>query len=248
MSFWVAVRKTLRESDIILFVVDARMPLLSMNKEIKEKIEMSGKKCFLVFNKIDLISESKLNALKKDYKEAFFISTTNKMGVKNMRKKIIEFAEKEFGGTIKIGVVGYPNVGKSSTINSLSGRASAKVSNLAGTTKGVQWIRYDNLKFLDSPGVIPFDDKNSKLGILGAKDPEKLKNPIMVAYQILKEFLNEKETLENYYSVELSDDAEEIFNAIGKRRGFLSKGGIVDETKTAISIIRDWQRGKLKKK
>ena len=202
---------------------------------------------FIVFNKIDLISQKELNLLKNENPDAFFISMLHKSSIKNLKRNLENFADKYNIETLRIGVVGYPNVGKSSIINAFSRYSKAKVSSAAGTTKGVQWIKSNNLKFLDSPGVIPYEDKSSKLGILGAKNPEKLKNPFKVAFELLQMYLNKNKTiLEKYYDLKFTDDVEEIFNAIGKKRGFLSKGGIVDEAKTSISIIRDWQKGKIK--
>ncbi|MEK6854936.1 MAG: GTPase [Nanoarchaeota archaeon] len=247
MSFWLTVKRVIREADIILLVLDSRMPVLSMNKEIEEKVELYGKKMFLVFNKIDLITEKQLNSLKQANEDAFFVSGIKNIGIKNMKKDLFIFAKRNGIKNIKLGVVGYPNVGKSSIINAISKRARAPISSVAGTTKGIQWVKAGKLKFLDSPGVIPFEDKNSKLGILGAKNPEKLKNSYQVAYKLIKMFLEEdKPALEKYYNLKFNDNAEEAFISIGKKRGFLSKGGIVDETKTAINIIRDWQKGKIR--
>ena len=240
------MRRVLKESDVILLVLDARMPVLSMNREIKEKVEQSRKELFLLFNKIDLIPISALQKLKAEHADAFFVSAAKRKGINDIMRELTIVAERNNIGMLHVGMVGYPNVGKSSIINALTKRSAARVSNLAGTTKGIQWITVGKLKFLDSPGVIPYEDNAAKLGILGAKNPEKLDNPVIVAHEIIKNFLeNDKETLEKHYKIKFSDDVEEIFEAIGNRRGYLSKGGIVDEKKTAIHIIREWQRGKL---
>ena len=247
MSFWLTVNKVIREADIILLILDARMPILSMNREIKEKVERYGKKMFLVFNKIDLISNHQLDSLKQNHNTAFFVSGIKNIGINSMKKYLLIFAKKNNVQEMRVGIVGYPNVGKSAIINALSKRASAPVSSSAGTTKGIQWVKAGGLRLLDSPGVIPFEDGNSKLGILGAKNPEKLKNQYKVACELIEMFLdNDKAALEKYYNLELSDNSEEVFLAIGRKRGFLSKGGIIDETRTAISIIRDWQKGKIR--
>ncbi len=247
MSFWVAVNKTIKESDIILVVLDARMPVLSTNREVMDKIKGYRKSAFIIFNKIDLIPQKDLEVLRKDNPTAFFVSTLHKNSIKNLKKNLEDFADKYNIETLRIGVVGYPNVGKSSLINAFSKNSKAIVSSVAGTTKGVQWIKADKLKFLDSPGVIPYEDKGSKLGMLGAKNPEKLKDPYKVASDLLRMYLKkDKATLEKFYNLKFSDDIEEIFEAIGRKRGYLSKGGIVDENKTAINIIRDWQKGKIK--
>ena len=247
MSFWPTVKKVIREAEIVLLVLDARMPILSMNREVKDKIEMYNKRMLLIFNKIDLISKEQLENLKKDSPEAFFVSSSKNIGISNIRRKLIFIEKKSNVEVMKIGVVGYPNVGKSSLINALTKRSSTNVSSAAGTTKGIQWIKNKRLKFLDSPGVIPYEDGNSKLGILGAKNPQKLKSPYKTAYEVIGMFLEKnKKAFEDHYNLKFSNDTEEIFEAIGKRRGFLSKGGSVDKMKTSISIILDWQKGKIK--
>src|SRR3989344_2350443 len=228
MSFWPTVKKVIREAYIILLVLDARMPVLSMNREVKEKVEMYKKKMFIIFNKIDLISEQQLRDLKKDNPDTFFVSSSKNIGISKLKRKLIFIGENKDLETMKVGVVGYPNVGKSFLINTLSKRARAQVSSTAGTTKGIQWIKYGSLKFLDSPGVIPYEDGSSKLGILGAKNPQKLKNPYKTAYELIEMFIKKnKKALEEYYQLKFNDDVEDILNAIGKRRGFLLKGGII---------------------
>lgn len=247
MTFWPAVKKAIRESDVILLVVDARLPALSTNRELLEKVEYAGKKMFIVYNKTDLLSKEQLEKIKRGSEASFFISAPTGAGIKHMRHTLEEFAERNNISTLKVGMVGYPNVGKSSLINAITKTGRAQVSNLAGTTKGIQWIKVGRLKFLDSPGVIPFEDKSRKLGLIGAKNPEKLQDPYGLAIDLLRKFLRaDKPALEKYYGLEFTNDVESAFEAIGRKRGFLSRGGIVDETKTAVSIIRDWQRGKIK--
>src|SRR3989344_3933075 len=247
MSFWVAVNRVLNEADVILVIIDARMPELSYNKEIHEKIEKSKKMGILVYNKSDLVSKKKIDSLRNSLGKGYFVSKYEKSGIQKLKKDLIKLADNGGEEYMKIGVVGYPNTGKSSVINALTGRGRATVSNVAGTTKGIQWVIEGKLKFLDSPGVIPFRDGSSKLGLLGAKNAEKLKDPQKVAHAILRNFIKaNKEALEEFYGINVGEDIEKVFNEIGKKRRFLSKGGVVDEMSTATTIIRDWHRGKLK--
>jgi ribosome biogenesis GTPase A len=112
----------------------------------------------------------------------------------------------------------------------------------------LQWVKAGSLRILDSPGVIPFEDSEMKLGILGAKNPEKLKKPQKVALAVLKLLVEaNKETLENYYNIKIEDSDEEydVFLAIGEKRNFLLKKGEIDENRTTFQILRDWQSGKI---
>ena len=143
--------------------------------------------------------------------------------------------------------VGYPNVGKSSVINALVKRARTKVSSIAGTTKGVQWVSTPSFKILDSPGVIPFDERDEALiAFLGAKNPEKLKQPERAAIRFIGLLKKQyPKLLENFYGIPEEKDENDIFMDIGKKKHFLVKGGEIDMRRTALGIIRDWQLGKI---
>lgn len=248
MSFWNAVRRVLDEADIILLVLDARMPELTRNKEVEEKVLRSSKELAIVFNKIDLISSAALKKLREQYKEYFFVSARNNIGFSKLKTGLLIMGKSLGISEPKVGVVGYPNVGKSAIINAIAHRARAQVAHYAGTTKGIQWVKAGSLRILDSPGVIPFDDKEERLAFIGAKNPEKIKNPEKVAMHIIKELLkNNKNSIEKSYGINIDYKTGEydVILQIGKRRGFLIKGGEVDIKKTCLAVIRDWQRGKI---
>jgi hypothetical protein len=247
MTYWSIVENVVRKADVVLVVLDARMPEQTRNKELERKISRMRKKLILVFNKIDLVSKDALNKLKKEYPGSFFISASKNIDVARLRTRLFILAG-EFGREeLKVGVVGYPNVGKSAVINVLARRAGAKVAQTAGTTRGVQWITTSRFKILDTPGVIPYGDDEMKLGIIGSRDPEQLRSPEGLALEIIKIFFEKnRKKIEEYAKMALPDDAYDALLEIGKKRGYLKKGGIVDETRTAITIIRDWQKGKLR--
>lgn len=248
MSFWPVVKFVINEADIVLLVVDARMPDASRNEVLEKIVEKKNKKLLIVFNKIDLIDEKTLRALKKSHPFSFFVSGSRNIGLRKLKKSLYVLAKKMNLEEPKIGFVGYPNVGKSSVINALAKRARAKVSGVAGTTRGVQWIKVGKLKILDSPGVIPVEDKASKLSLIGAKNPEKLKYPILSAYHLIRKFIEEgkQKSLEEKYKIKIEgDNLQDVLISIGKKRGFLKKGGIVDENRTAIQLLRDWQSGEI---
>ena len=233
---------------MLLFVIDARMPELSRNKRLEEIIEHRGKKMFLVFNKFDLLSSGQATALREQYPDAFFVSGTKNIGLKAVKTKLLIEGKRGGNPEPKVGVVGYPNVGKSAIINALAHRARAMVSPKAGTTRGVQFVRAGSLKILDTPGVIPLADTEATLGMIAAKNPEKLQNPEYVAMQIIQLFLEkDKSSLAQQCGITLeTEDSYEILLQIGKKRGYLKRGGVVDEVKTAIAFVRDWQTGKLR--
>ena len=266
MGFWPIVLNVLRNSDVVLLLVDARMPEITRNSEIVEKVEgMKGKRLVIVFNKSDLVSGKHIEELRKEYPNAFFVSATRRTGVKALKVALENMAENWVRPSLRVGLVGYPNIGKSTLINLLAPAARAKVSSVSGTTKRTQWVRVGRLRIMDSPGVIPFGDRKVRIGMTASKDPHKIRNPENVAINII-EYLEKKgeNILERFYGVDVSQDdggqktedgekegkgkmnAYDLFEAIGKKKGFLVKGGEVDENRTAIRIIDDWQKGKIK--
>jgi ribosome biogenesis GTPase A len=249
MGFWPVVMNVLRNSDVVLLLVDARMPEITRNSEIVDKIgKMKGKRLVIVFNKSDLIGRKEIERLKKVYPNAFFVSATKKIGVGKLKSTLENMAENWNRPSLRVGLVGYPNIGKSTLINLLAPGARAKVSSVSGTTKKTQWVRTGKLRIMDSPGVIPFGDRKVQIGMTAAKDPHKIKNPEKVAIRII-EFLMKKEgnLLKKYYEAE-GESAGEVFEDIGRKKGYLVKGGEVDENRIAIKVIDDWQKGKIKLK
>ena len=269
MGFWPIVMNVLRNSDVVLLLVDARMPEITRNSEIVDKVEkMKGKRLIIIFNKSDLIGRKEIEKLKKDYPNAFFVSSTKRTGVKNLKAALENMAENWDKPSLRVGLVGYPNIGKSTLINLLAPVARAKVSAVAGTTKKTQWVRTGKLRIMDSPGIIPFGDRKVQVGMTAAKDPHKIKNPEKVAIRII-EFLMKREgnLLKKYYGVTVGNvvggselgvgsatddhakgsvkDAYEIFEDIGRKMGYLVKGGEVDENRISIKVIDDWQRGRI---
>ncbi len=248
-GFWGIVNRVIEEGDIILLIIDARMPEFSRNQGLENMVETMHKKMVLIFNKCDLVSEERLKELRNEYKDAFFVSGAKNLGMKRLKIGLLIMAKRMGIENPKIGIVGYPNVGKSSVINALAKSAKAAVSSTAGTTRGFQYIRAGSLSIIDSPGVIPRERDETKLGMIAARNPEDLKNPEKVACEIIDKIRKiNKKALEEYYGFEIDDstDAYEILMKIGQEKKLLLKGGISDEHRVAIQIIRDWQRGKLK--
>ena len=249
MGFWPIVLNVLRNSDVVLLLVDARMPDITQNSEIISKVEnMRGKRLVIVFNKSDLISRKDIEKLKKEYPNAFFVSASKKIGVGKLKAALDNMAENWDRPSLRIGLVGYPNIGKSTLINLLAPAAKAKVSPVSGTTKKTLWVRNGRLRIMDSPGILPYGDKKVQIGMTASKDPHKIKNPEKVAIRII-EFMMKKDPklLKKYYKAG-GDDAYEVFEDIGRKMGYLVKGGEVDENRVCIKVIDDWQKGRIKLK
>ncbi|NPE26683.1 GTPase RsgA [Methanococcoides sp. SA1] len=243
MGFWPVVLNVLRNSDVVLMVVDARVPSVSRNSEILSKVEKMGKRLVLVFNKIDLVSGEILKELKAEYPDSFFVSALKKRGVGNLKRGLVEMAADWKRESLRIGIVGYPNAGKSALINVLVPGSGLKVKNVSGTTKKTAWIRSGALRIMDSPGVIPAGDNKVALGLTAAKDPHKMKNVESVAMSLLK-MERVGDSVRKFYGVDEDEDWE-AFEAIGRAKGFLLKGGVVDEDRTAVKIVEDWQKGRI---
>ena len=148
---------------------------------------------------------------------------------------------------VVVGVVGYPNTGKSSVVNFLKGKTAAKAAHFAGFTKGVQKVRISrDLMLLDTPGVFPLNRDNEESLILMSALTEKIKEPDLVAVKILDLFIeNYPEKLRELYGVKVCKDQEELLERIGSNLKKLRKGGVVDIDATSRVLISDWQTGKL---
>ncbi len=239
-SFWVHVNRVLREADILIEVLDARMIQASRNEEIEDKIRHLGKKLLFVINKCDLVDIETLKIEKKDLSPSVFISSKDRLGTTILKKKILELSH---GEPVTVGVLGYPNVGKSSLINALAGRTAAKTSSESGYTKGLQKIRVDSrIVLLDTPGVFPYKQKDEfMLGKLGSIDYAKIKDPEGIALQFIEEY---KPLVRKKYAI-AEEDPEEILDKIALKFNKLMRGGKPDREATARLLLKDWQTGKL---
>ncbi|MDD5191623.1 MAG: 50S ribosome-binding GTPase [Candidatus Nanoarchaeia archaeon] len=269
--YWDSIKRIITESDIVLEILDARLVELSRNEEVEELIKKIKRPVIFVINKSDLTSkESIREPIEKlsQEGEVVFVSSENKHSARILTSKIKQVFEKygkrdwrdkvtkptseyrEAKGEIIVGVLGYPNVGKSSIINMLAHRKKVKVSKKAGTTHGIHWIRASNeIKLIDTPGVIPLKaDDDIRYGLIGARDIEKLKDAETVADSIIKLFMkNNKKAFEDFYGIGIeAEDYDSIINQLGLKKSFLIKGNRVDENRTAVLIVKDWQQGRLR--
>ena len=254
VSYKAIVRDVIKNSDIILEVIDARFPDETRNHDVERNVTRAKKPFIIVLNKCDLVSKKNIEEAKKRLSKiapTIFISSKDKSGTTMLRYKILEIANVEKGRDIMVGSVGYPNTGKSSVINAVVGSKKASTSSISGHTRGVQHINAGSrIKFIDTPGVIPFNDNDEYIqGMLSVKDSTHLSDPIGVALKIIEKICAENKTaLESFYKVKIKEanqDSYDILELIGLKYNFLKKKGAVDEQRTATRIINDWQKGKL---
>lgn len=276
--YWDLVKRIISESDLVLEVLDARLIEMSRNEQVETLIEEVDRPVIYVINKSDLVSkkdlEKQIEVLKEKGKPIVFVSAKNSKSIKILLY-IIKKVFKEYGkraptlkdksnkklkyreakAGIVVGILGYPNVGKSSIINALCHKKKVQVSKTSGTTRGIHWIKLDDeIKLIDSPGVIPLKKEDDiKYGLIGARDSEKLRNPELVADAIIMHFLaNNPRAFEKFYEISISDEDKNNNNSynillqIAKKKNFLLKGGVLDENRTSTIIIRDWQEGRLR--
>ena len=250
--------KIVQMSDIILEVLDARFIEETRNFELEEQIKKLDKKIIYVFNKSDLIDVKKVKEEEIfELNPKVFVSCIKRKGIKELRNKIkitsynVEKPVDKFLDKITVGIIGYPNTGKSSVINILLGKPVAGVGSDAGFTKGIQKANLTSkIVLLDSPGIIP-QEKYSDSRIqaisqhtkVGARSHSQVKNPEIVISNLMREFPG---LFEKFYKVSPEGDSEVLIEKLGRKKGFLKKGNEVDEDKTSRLILRDWQDGKIR--
>ncbi len=252
-DFWDVVGRVIQESDVVIEVLDARMPEETANRRAENLTRISRKPLILAVNKSDLITMrtvKKHRVILQRIAPCVFVSCKNRRGITFLKKKVFEVVKKRsHRRLISVGVIGYPNTGKSSLINALAGRKKAIVGSKPGLTRGVQWISGGpGIRLIDTPGIVPLSEGDeTKKALIGIIDSSKLYDPEGVAMEIVKILLKgDKEVLEKVYGIEIRTRRfNDIVSKIGRVRGMFRKGGVVDERRVYLTIIEDWQKGKL---
>jgi len=241
-NYWRLVNKVIDHASILLEVLDARSVDETRNKEIENKVRKSGKTLIYVINKCDLVNKDLSETLPKDLKPCVFVSAKERLGTKLLRQEIMKNAPKD---KFSVGVLGYPNTGKSSIINALKGRSSAPTSPVSGYTKGIQLIKItQRMYLLDTPGVFPYNEKDeAKHALTAAKTFTNLKDPEGSAMELIERF----PIVAKHYGVEPTDDPQETLEKIAFKLKRLKKGGLADTFSASRMILKDWQDGRVNK-
>lgn len=255
-----AMKEDIKLIDLIIELVDARVPLASRNPDIDDLGK--GKARLILLNKADLASERYNEAWTAWFKEKGYyvvkVNSRSGAGLKQINGVVQEACKEKIerdkrrgimNRPVRAMVVGIPNVGKSTFINSFAGKACAKTGNKPGVTKGNQWIRLNKtLELLDTPGILWPKFEDQRVGLLlafiGSINDEIL-NRDELALELLK-FLSHHypEVLKERYQCE-SADANELLAQVAALRGCLMKGGGPDLSKAAGIVIDDFRSGKL---
>ena len=254
------IEENIKLVDIVIELLDARAPYSTKNPDIDKLAQ--NKMRIIILNKADLADEKVtkewMNWYSSQQVKVVPIVATNGKGIRevvqiaeDLLKEKIERdkARGRIYRPIRAMIVGIPNVGKSTFINSLVGKSTAKTGDKPGVTRGKQWVKIrKGFELLDMPGILwpKFEDQNvaRHLAYIGSINDQILDSrdiAICLLEQGIQEF---KGALENRYKVELPEEGYEAFKAIGLKRGLIGTGGQLDELRTAQIIMDEFRAGK----
>ncbi|XP_062441190.1 guanine nucleotide-binding protein-like 3 isoform X1 [Rhea pennata] len=274
-SFCRELKKVIEASDVVLEVLDARDPLGCRCPQLEQAI-CSGedKKLLLVLNKIDLVPkenlEKWLNYLNNEFPTIAFKSATlikdrtmqEKVTKRSARidlsrntecfgskclLKLLQEHCKTRNKAIQVGVVGFPNVGKSSIINSLKGGRACNIGPARGVTKSMQVVHIDKqMKILDSPSIVA-DPSNSALAVAMRSIIDTGESGLANVLEGIDAILNHcnKQQVMMFYSTPDFRNTEEFLTLLAQKRGMLKKGGVPDTENIAKLLLCDWTGAKI---
>lgn len=257
------IEDNLKMIDVVVEILDARIPISGRNPNFDDIVK--NKPRLLVMNKADLADESATKQWIEWYAlkglKVIPISCTTGQGISAVLRearelvseKIERDAQRGRTRTLKLMMVGIPNVGKSSLINRLLGKASTKTGDKPGVTRGKQWLKIKgDAELLDTPGILPpkFEDQESakRLAYTGAIKDEII-NRELLAYSLC-EYLRDNYCTELCGRYKISEDVSalegyEVLELIGKRRGFVVSGGEVDMERAANIVLDELRSAKI---
>lgn len=256
------IEDNLKMIDVVIEILDSRIPYSGRNPNFDDIIR--NKPRLLVMNKSDLadknVTTKWINWYAKNGVRVIPISCANGNGINKVlneakslvQDKIDREKEKGRNRTLKVMMVGIPNVGKSSLINRLVGKASTKTGDRPGVTKGKQWLRIrGDAELLDTPGILPpkleNQEKAKLLAYTGAIKDE-IMNTELLAYSLcdLLAKLYPNKLCERYKLDTIENmEGYEILEKIGKKRGFIISGGEIDMERAANMILDELRGAKI---
>ena len=257
------ITENLKLVDVVIELLDARIPYSSANPMLQEII--AGKPKVVALNKSDLadpaITKKWVAYFRSKGIQAVAVDATQGKGTKQLVKITEELARSKTEKLVSKGakarsarvmILGIPNVGKSSLINRLAGSNKAKTADKPGVTRAKQWIRLaDSLELLDTPGILwpKFEDMNAglKLAFTGAINDEAVDRELITGVFLDTMIKLYPERIKERYKItdELPETSGELLELIGKKRGCLVKGGVVDLEKAQRIVLTDFRSGKL---
>ena len=256
-----AMKEDIKLVDLGIELVDARIPYSSRNPDIDELA--AGKARMILLNKYDLADQARTEEWEKWYADkGFFVFKLDarKSGQMKAIVAMIQEACKAkierdkrrgiINRPVRAMVVGIPNVGKSTFINSFAGKACAKTGNRPGVTKGKQWIRLNkNVELLDTPGILwpKFEDQQvgKRLAMIGS-----IRDDLLDLSELAVDFIGFMTKfypgiLSGRYDVDEKCDKIELLEQIARVRGCLLKGGMLDTEKASKLLLEDFRSSKL---
>lgn len=250
---WNELYKVIDSSDVLLQVLDARDPMGTRSSYVEKFLreEKPHKHLIFILNKVDLVpnwvTQRWVAILSAEYPTiAFHSSLTHPFGKGSLINLLRQFAKLHIDKKqISVGLIGYPNVGKSSVINTLRSKKVCKVAPIAGETKVWQYITLMRRIFLiDCPGVVyPSAETDTEKVLKGVVRVELVQNPDDYIDEVIKRV--RKEYLVKTYKVDGWETATEFLEKLAARTGKLLKKGEPDVNQVARMVLNDWQRGKL---
>ena len=257
------MQENIKLIDLVIEVVDARIPLSSRNPDIDTLA--NNKARMILLNKSDLASDALNEQWTNYFKEKGFyvlkINSKSGTGVRSVPPMVLEACSAKIerdkrkgiqNRPIRAMVVGIPNVGKSTFINALAGKACTKTGNKPGVTKGKQWISLaKGIELLDTPGILwpKFDDQRigMNLAFIGSMNDEVLHIDELALELIQKLVKDYSGMLYARYAVDEAGKAVEILEQIARNRNCIKKGSEPDLDKAAAMLIDDFRSGKIGK-
>ena len=256
-----AMQEDIKLIDVVIELVDARIPVSSKNPDIDTLA--GGKSRILLMNKSDMADPAMLDAWIRYYEKKGYLAMAVNSKKRNELKQVnalIQKACKEkierdrkrgiLNRPVRAMIVGIPNVGKSTFINSFAGKACAKTGNKPGVTKGKQWIRLNKqVELLDTPGILwpKFEDQTvgQHLAFIGSIKDELIQSVELSLDLIEFLVIRYPGVLENIYGLEENQESSAVLEGIANNRGCRKKGNELDYEKAAFLLLDDFRNGRL---